>query len=274
MSKKADLHVHTNFSDGTCSPQEVVKNANQLGISCIAITDHDCVDGIEPAMEEGEKLGIEIIPGVELTAEIKDEEIHILGYFIDWKTDWFIEELNKFCKLRVERITEMIKRLEGIGIHIEPKEVFELSGRGSVGRLHLAKIMHEKGVVSSIYDAFKQYIGFGKSCYVKKFNLTPKQAIEMIKKIGGVSVLAHPKVMGKDEFIQDYVNWGLAGIEVYHSDHNQANIQHYKELAEKFGLLITGGSDCHGLAKGKLLMGRVTVPYEIVEQLKEVAQHK
>lgn len=274
MPRKADLHVHTNFSDGTYSPQEVVQQAINLGISCLAITDHDCVDGIEHAIEEAKKYDVEIIPGVELTGEIKDEEIHILGYFIDYKVDWFIEELNKFCKLRIDRINEMVKKLKDNGVNIDAEEVFELSGKGSVGRLHLAKIMHEKGVVSSIYDAFKQYIGYGKSCYVKKFNLTPQQAIETIKKIGGVAVLAHPKVMGKDEFIPEYVKWGLKGIEVYHSDHSQADVQHYKEVALKYGLLITGGSDCHGLGKGKLLMGKVTVGYEIVEQLKEVAQHR
>ena len=269
MQKKADLHIHTTFSDGTFSPEEVVKHAQKTGLSCIAICDHDVIDAIDPALKAAKEYGIEVIPGVELTAEKKGCELHILGYYIDWRNKAFNKRLAEMCRQRQKRIVDMVDKLKAHGVTINPEEVLKLSGRGSVGRLHLARVLYEKGYVTAVDEAFKTYIGNGRPCYVGRINLTPEEAIDEILRVGGIPVLAHPGVMGKDEFIPSYVKRGLRGIEVYHTDHPPATARHYEELARQHNLLVTGGSDCHGFGKGRILMGSITVSYELVEKLKD-----
>lgn len=269
MQKKADLHVHTTFSDGTFSPEEVVQYASKIGLDCIAICDHDVIDAINPALQAGEKYGVEVIPAVELTAEKQGCEIHILGFYIDWQDERFSKKLTQLCQQREKRICDMIDKLKRYGINLDAEEVFKISGEGSVGRLHLATALHKKGYTQTVDEAFKKYIGNGKPCYVGKINLTPEEAIDEIIKVRGIPVLAHPGVMGKDEFIPSYVKHGLMGIEVYHSDHPPTTVRHYEMIAKDNDLLITGGSDCHGLGKGRVLMGSITVPYELVEKLKD-----
>ena len=269
--KFVDLHIHTRYSDSTLTPQEVVDLAHEKGLSAIAITDHDCIDGIAPSIEYAEKYNIEIIPGVELTAEEDDFELHILGYFIDWKTEWFVKKLAEIRTTRVNRIYEMAAKLKNMGIDIDPEKVFALSGPGAVGRLHLATVLYNEGITSSIGGAFRKYIGGKAPCYVKKFKLTPKEAIDMILELGGVPVLAHPHVIGRDDLIPDLVEKGLRGIEVYHTNHLYNVTLHYEDIAFEQGLLMTGGSDCHGMGKGNILIGKVKVPYRIVEDLKKEA---
>lgn len=268
MQKKADLHVHTNLSDGTFSPEQVVEYASKIGLDCIAICDHDVIDGIKPAIEAGEKYGLEIIPGVELTAEKQGCEIHVLGFYIDWENKEFRQKLNGLCQQRIKRIYEMVDKLKRHGINLDAQDVFKISGEGSVGRLHLATVMHKRGYTQTIEEAFKKYIGNGKPCYVSKINLTPEEAIAEIIRVKGIPVLAHPGAMGKDKFIPSYVKHGLMGIEVYHPEHPPAIARHYEDVTKKYELLITGGSDCHGHGKGRILMGSITVPYELVEKLK------
>lgn len=268
LSRRADLHVHTNFSDGTFSPKEVVEYANKIGLAAIAITDHDSVEGISPAVKAAEDKSLEIIPGLEFTTEIENCEVHILGFFIDYGKKWFTQELLRLRQMRHIRMQKMLECLSKKGIGISMDEVRLVSGEGSIGRLHLAKLLFEKGHVSSVKNAFDKFIGNGKPCYAGGDRISPIDAIAMVIKAGGVPVLAHPHTMGKDKFISSFVKAGLRGIEVYHSDHAQASVNHYKKIAQEFELLITGGSDCHGMGKGKVMMGTVTVPYEIVEQLK------
>ena len=279
MTKVADLHVHTYLSDGTFSPERVVEYSKAKGLDAIAITDHDCCSGITPAIIAAKDLDLEIIPGVELTAELDEAEIHILGYFIDWQNDSFLRKLEKISKVRQERAKEILEKLRKHGIDISEKELFELSGPGSVGRLHIAHLLVKKGAVSSLKEVFAKYIGDHGPCYVKKFKLSPKEAADMIKGIGGVSVLAHPKTINfknksTENFLKMLVRDGIQGIEVYHSDHTAKDENEFKELAEKYNLLMTGGSDCHGFGKKEILIGKVRIPYELVERIKKTAFQK
>jgi len=269
--KKADLHIHTSFSDGTFSPQEVIAQAKKHRIDCVAICDHDCVDALELATDFAEKEGVELIPGIELTAEKDDNEVHILGYYIDWKNKILLKAIEEMQKIRIERIYDMIEKLKKVNVYIKPEEVFQISGKGSVGRLHLAYAIYNSGYTKYVKEAFKLYIGDGKSCYVNKFNFSPNEVIDIVLKSGGIPVLAHPGVMGRDEFISEYAEGGLRGIEVYHSDHSPKASEHYLEIAKKMNLLVTGGSDCHGLGKQNVLMWTVTIDYSLVEELKKAA---
>ncbi|MEA3305320.1 MAG: PHP domain-containing protein, partial [Candidatus Omnitrophota bacterium] len=260
MNSYADLHIHTLYSDGTFTPREVVELAHKQGFLAIAITDHDCIDGIEPSIAHAAKYGMEIIPAVELTAEEEDFEVHMLGYFIDWQAEWFTEKLKEIRTARVNRTYEMIAKLKGIGINIDPRKVFKISGPGSVGRLHLASALYSGGWTSSIGEAFRKYIGNNAPCYVRKFKLALKEAIDVIIRLGGVPVLAHPHTLGRDDLIPVLTKWGLRGIEVYHTGHSANVTSHYEKLALKNNLLLTGGSDCHGMGKSSVLLGRLKVP--------------
>jgi predicted metal-dependent phosphoesterase TrpH len=271
MKKYVDLHVHTRHSDSTFTPEEVVDVAHKKGFAAISITDHDCVDGIDPSIERAKNYNLEIIPGVELTAEYDNLEVHIIGYFIDWKAGWFVKKLEEICEARVNRIYEMVARLKDKGVDIDPQKVFKLSGPGAVGRLHLALVMYNEGYISSISEAFHKYIGNKLPCYVRKFKLTPEEAIDIILKLGGVPVLAHPYILGKDDLILELIEKGMRGIEVYHTDHPYNVTLHYENIAFRHKLLITGGSDCHGTGKGNILLGRIKVPYRVVEDLKKEA---
>lgn len=270
LRRRADLHVHTNLSDGTFTPQEAVEYAVKIKLSAIAITDHDSVDGIGPALAAAKTKGIEVIPGIEFTTEFQGCEVHILGFFIDYKKKWLAGELRLLRSMRERRMIYMLECLKEKGIELKLDEVKSVSGEGSLGRLHLAKLLRQKGFTKSTKEAFDKYIGSGKPCYAKGNRISPLDAIAMIIKAEGVAALAHPHTMGDDSFIPKFVKAGLGGIEVYHSDHAAAAVNHYIKIAQEFNLIMTGGSDCHGTGKGKILMGTVTVPYEIVEQLKEV----
>lgn len=270
--KYADLHIHTNFSDSTFTPEEVAACANSVGLSAVAICDHDCVDGIELCEKAAAPFGVEVIPGIEFTVEKQDAEIHILGFYMDYKAEWLIKKLKDMQESRISRIHAMVGKLNEAGINVKAEDVFKLAGRGTVGRLHLAQAIIRTGKVKSFKDVFNKYIGFQKSCYVSHVRFSPQETIEAILKAGGVPVLAHPGIMRKDEYIPELIGYGLKGIEVYHTDHKPSTVKHYEDLAKEYGLLMTGGSDCHGMGKGRVLMGTVRVPYELVEKLKAASK--
>ncbi len=272
--KYADLHVHTHYSDSTFSPEEVLSAAGEKALSAIAICDHDTTDGVEPCMKIGAAKGIEIIPGIELTVEKPDAEIHLLGYLIDWKLEWLQKKLKAIQEGRIDRIHKMLAKLEGEGIKIDAADVFGIAGKGSVGRLHLARAILKSGSAKSFREVFEKYLGFGRPCYVPNIKFEPREAIEMVIEAGGVPVLAHPGIMSKEQYIPELVSYGLKGIEVYHTDHNNSTTRHYEELSKSLGLLMTGGSDCHGAGKGRVLIGTVRVPYDLVEKLKARAGTK
>lgn len=271
MQKKIDLHIHTYYSDGTFSPEEVVKTAREAGLSAIAICDHDCTDGLDETMEIGRRYDLEVIPGVEVTSEKEGIEIHILGYFIDYKARPLVELLKSLRESRIKRIYDMIEKLREHNLNLAPEAVFSLSERGTIGRLHLAKALYNEGLVPSVKEAFTKYIGDDGPCYIRRFNVAPHETIGTILKAGGVPVYAHPSVMGRDDFIPGFMKAGLRGIEAYHTDHRKKTSLHYVNMAQKYGLLVTGGSDCHGAGKGKVLMGGITMPYSIVDELKREA---
>ncbi len=265
-----DLHVHTNFSDSTFSPKEVVLHAIKSRLRAIAITDHDCVDGVGFCLEAAAGQTLEIIPGVELTAEINDIEVHIIGLLIDWNIPWFLKKLEQIRNDRVLRMQKMIKKLNNLGVDISEDEIYTFSTcEGSVGRPHLARALLEKGAVKSIQDAFWRYLGEDKPCYVKRLRVSPEEAIGWIKELNGIPILAHPGIRPTDEFIPELVHLGLMGIEAFHTDHSEKTVRYYKKLAKKYNLLISGGSDCHGMGKTAPLMGKVKVPEEVLEKLKE-----
>ncbi len=266
-----DLHIHTIYSDGTWAPNEVVLRAKRLNLAAISITDHDSVAGLKEAMAAGKKLGIEIVPGVEMSTDAGEDEIHILGYYLNWKEKEFLAELEKFQAARAKRNRKLLKRLKELGMDINHKELKGFAARGVISRLHIARLMVRKGYVSSIGDAFEKWLNSGKPAYVKKMSVSPFQIIELILKAEGVPVFAHPFLSRRDDLIPHLVKAGLKGIEVYHSAHDSRATQHYQKIAQKYHLLITGGSDCHGEAKDKVLMGTVKVPISVLKALKKAA---
>lgn len=272
MTKFADLHIHTFYSDGTSSPEEIVQTALQAGLSCIAITDHDSLDGIAPTRLAAQGQDLEIISGIELSTEINGKDIHILGYHFDEKNSLLLEAVHRAQAARVERVKTMIEKLKGLGVKdIELEEVCRLTQSKSVGRPHLAAILKEKGAVKDISQAFDKYLGEGCPAYVPKMKQTPQEAIALIRQSGGVAVMAHPMSTNKDELIRSFVEAGLQGIEVYYPNCPDVVIHYYAKLAQKYNVLATGGSDYHGKAKPNTYMGKARIPYEVVEQLKAVA---
>lgn len=269
MSPEADLHIHTLYSDGTFSPREVLERVQKEGISAIAITDHDSVQAIEPAILEGEKLGIEVIPGVELTAEYNNSEVHILGYFIDYQKDWFLKKLKHLREVRKERFLQMVQKLRRFNIFLDPAKIVKENKSTALGRLHLARELKKQGYVSSVKEAFNLYIGEGKPCYVKKERILPQEAIAIIKELNGISVIAHPYTLKDEKILTEVLKQGIEGIEVYHTECSPVDQVKYWQVAYLNNLLVTGGSDCHGMAKGGVLIGKIKIPYAFVERLKK-----
>lgn len=267
--KFADLHLHTIFSDGTYTPQELISQSVKSGLSAIAVVDHDTVSGLEPTIKIGKIKNIEVLAGIELSAEYDGMEVHILGYLIDYKRKELIDKLEFLKKNRIERIYKIVDKLKNMGVTLEAESVFDMARHGTVGRLHVARAMVNTGLVGSIAGAFRKYIGDKCPAYVCNFRFSPSEAIKLIKEINGIPVLAHPYTLNKDELIPDFVDCGLMGLEVYYSEHTQAMINFYLGLARKYNLLITGGSDCHGNAKPEVKIGSIKIPYELVEKLKE-----
>lgn len=268
LKRFADLHLHTLFSDGTYTPEELISRSLKAGLSAIAVVDHDTVEGINPAIAEAKDKDLEVLSGVELSAAYNDQEVHILGYMIDQENKSLLKKLGALRENRVERVYKMAIKLKGLGINLDPQKVFDLAGKGTVGRLHVARALVKEGLCRSLSEVFQKYIGDNGPAYVLGFRFSPKDAIKFIKDSGGVPVLAHPYTLHNDELIAEFTKLGLMGLEVYYPEHSQGMINFYLELAKKNNLLITGGSDCHGLAKPEVRLGSIKVPYDLVEKLK------
>ena len=268
-NKYADLHIHTTASDGTFSPRRVVQEAAKKGIHAIAITDHDTVQGIPEAIKAGKDMNVEIIPGVELAVDERGSEVHILGLFIDWENKTLQDTLKTLSVQRVSRMKKMISKLAQFGMNIKFEEVSELAKGEVIGRLHLAQVMKKRGYVEYVAEAFNRYIGDRKACYVSRRKLSSEETISLIYRTGGVSIIAHPMLLHNNDIIIDLIKKGLCGIEVFYNHQPKKTTEHYEKIAKEYGLLVTGGSDCHGEAKDWILMGSVRIPYEHVERLKE-----
>ncbi len=268
----ADLHLHTIFSDGTYTPEEVIREASKEGLSAIAVVDHDAIGAITPTINAGKELDIEVLPGIELTTDQNGTEVHILGYLLDYQNPALKEKLEMLNKARVERVYKITEKLKNLGLNLSPDAVFKLALKGSPGRLHIARAMVEEKLVGSIYEAFKKYIGDKGPAYVCGFKLTPREGIKLIRDFSGIPVLAHPYTMNNDELIPEFIKLGLMGLEVYYTEHSQGMINFYLSLAKEYNLLVTGGSDCHGKAKPEVKIGLIKIPYELVENLKEAKE--
>lgn len=266
----ADLHIHTHYSDSTSSPEEVVKEAHACGLSCIAITDHDTIDGIAPTIEAAKEYHLEILAGIELSTEVHGKDVHVLGYCFNYKDAQWIEHLKIIQNYRIERMKRMIEKLRGLGIkNIELEEVCSLAKSSAVGRPHLAAVLVEKGIVTDRQTAFNKYLADSGAAYVPKYKQTPQDAIQWIQSLGGVAVLAHPALTQVDQLIPSLVEAGLKGLEVYYANTPNPIIRFYEGLAKKYNLLMTGGSDAHGKEKRNTFIGKTKIPYELVEKLKE-----
>lgn len=277
MMGQIDLHTHTTASDGSMSPGELVRHAKENGLSAIAITDHDTVKGIEEALDEARKTGIEVIPGLEIGVDFKPE-MHILGYFLSGGYLRIQDTLERLQRNRDERNPKVVHKLNEMGFHISMEEVEAEARGGVVGRPHIAKVLIKKGYVGSVEEAFDKYLGSGKPAYFKKDKLAPEEGIREIAKAGGVPVLAHPIFLGLslgqlDDLLADVlVPAGLKGIEAYYVDHTREDTGNFLRLAVKHHLLATGGSDFHGSFKPDIRLGtgrgNLCVPYELLERLK------
>lgn len=267
--KFADLHVHTVFSDGTYTPEELIPESVTAGIAAIGVVDHDSVSGIPRCIQAAKAQDIEVLPGIELTAEYEGKEIHILGYLLDYQNRNLSEKLEVLQNRRIERVYNIINKLRDLGLDIEAEEVFEVAKEGTVGRLHIARAMFAKGLVGSVFEAFKMYIGDRCPAFALGFRFSPAEAIKLIREAGGIPILAHPYTLGRDELIPEFIGYGLMGLEAYYCEHSQGMVNFYLRMAEEHNLLVTGGSDFHGSAKPDVKIGSIKVPYELVERLKE-----
>lgn len=270
--KFADLHLHSIFSDSTYTPEELISQSIKVGLSAISLVDHDTIDGIEPTLKAAREKNIEVLPGIELSAEYGSQEVHVLGYLIDYKSKDLLEKINFLKQNRVGRIYKIVDKLKNMGVDLKAEDVFDISRAGTVSRLHVARAMLKQGKVTSIFEAFQKYIGEECPAYVLGFRFSVYEAIKLIRDIRGIPVLAHPYTLDRDELIPDFVAGGLMGLEVYYPEHSQSMINFYLNLAKQYNLLATGGSDCHGNNKSQVKIGTLKIPYDLVEKLKEAKE--
>ncbi len=267
-----DLHIHTNASDGLLTPFEVVDIAVEKELRAIAITDHDTTDGLVKVLDYALDKGLTLIPGVELSCIYMDSDVHILGYFINYEDESFVKIIKKFRTERYKRGEAIVAKLNELGINLSMETVRDIAGKASVGRPHVAEALLKEEYVRTFDEAFARFLGYHASAYVPKSHFDVDHAIDLLHRVGGLAVLAHPGTLKHDEYIPDFVEMGLDGVEAHHQKHNRNAVAHYKNIAKKYDLFYSGGSDCHGPRKGKILIGTVKVPYLCYERMKEAVE--
>lgn len=279
-----DLHAHTTASDGSLTPRELVERAARQGVSALAVTDHDTLDGLGEAIEAGRACGVEIVPGLEISAQYSPGTMHILGYYIALDAPDLNRQLEGLRYARDQRNPRIVAKLRALGFDITLEDVAAVAGGSVVGRPHFARVMIDKGYVASAQEAFDKYLAKGAPAYEEKARLDPQAAVDAIRRAGGVAVLAHPYQLRTrtDEELEGVFarlkEAGLDGVEVIYSRHNAQQIAAYRRLAERYDLLITGGSDFHGVTKPDIEvgigLGQLCVPDELLEAVKvRAAQH-
>jgi len=280
MMAGIDLHIHTSVSDGRFTPEEIVHRAIEAGLSVIAITDHDNVGGIAPALAAAAAFPqLRVIPGVEISSDVPDGEAHVLGYCLDYTDQKLLETVERMRSSRVTRARKMVARLAELGKPVDWERVLEFAGEGSIGRPHIAQALLENGHVRSLEEAFDSYLGRNGPAYVERDKMTPVEAVGLILAADGLPVLAHPMTVADPEaMIGELQAAGLIGIEVYYAGHSVTTVQRLAALAARTGLIPTGGTDYHGLddasAGTETPLGQVNVPPESVERLLALAQRR
>jgi predicted metal-dependent phosphoesterase TrpH len=280
MAGAVDLHAHTTASDGALSPRELVREAARRGLRVLAVTDHDSTDGLPDALEEASRLPpLRIVPGLEINCDVapppggRASEIHVLGYCVDWQAAWFQDFLREQRTERAARIHRLAERLGELGMPIDPAEVFALVKEGAAGRPHVAQVMVRRGYVRSVREAFDRYLHAGGPASVPRRRLAPADAVAVIRRAGGVPVLAHPGLADRDDLIPDLVGAGLMGIECWYSEHSAMQTAHYLDMCRRWDLVPTGGSDFHGAQSGHAsTLGSPALGMEVWERLRARAE--
>ncbi len=274
---KADLHVHTTASDGRLEPREIVGLAVKVGLDVIAVTDHDTVGGVTPALAAADTFpSLTVIPGVEINTDVPHGEVHVLGYFIDYTGRKLGTTLQGLRDSREGRAQKMIAKLSGLGMEIEWQRVQELAQGGSVCRPHIAQALSEKGYVSSEKEAFDKYIGHDGPAYVDRQKVLPVEAVKLIIEAQGLPVLAHPAgIDNLDEVVSELKGAGLVGIEVYYRDYGSDVMDRLLKTAKQYELVPTGGSDYHAFGDGsEVMIGEACAPHQSVERLFALADKR
>ena len=279
MEKLTDLHTHSTASDGTFSPSDVAELAKEAGLASAALTDHDTTDGLDEFMAAGKRLGIETIPGIELAAGYKNTELHIVGLFIDYNSSTLKESMEFIVNERNERNKKMIKALSRIGIEISLRELEENAGGNIITRAHYANVMVNRGYVKNKEEAFDRYISSGRPGYVKRETLTPKTCIEVIRKSGGIPVLAHATLYGYGyleihNLVGKLKGYGLMAMETIYSTYTPRQSEELRKICEYYKLMKSGGSDFHGLNKPDIKIGTgrgaLKIPQSFADEMKDI----
>lgn len=265
----ADLHAHSTASDGAYAPEDLVLAQARAGVRWMSLTDHDTLDGVRPAREAGRALGVEVIPGVEVSTRFAGEEVHILAYGIEPGEASFEAMLKENREARIVRMREILRRLRRFGIEIPLEDVMHEAGGPSVGRPHLARVLLSKGVIADLEEAFQRFVGYGGPCYVPRADVWTPDAVRAIRAAGGRPVLAHPGLLRNASLvIESLLEAGLWGIEARHASHDAAARARYEETAAALGLAVTGGTDTHGPGSiHDVPLGTIEVPAETLEAL-------
>lgn len=277
-----DLHCHTTASDGALTPVQLVQRASRLGLKVVAITDHDSTDGVAPALEAAPRYGVEVIPGVEINTDVPGTEVHILGYFLDHTDPFLNSELARLRDGRIGRAKRMAEKLAEMGAPVRFERILEIAGEGAVGRPHVAQALLEAGHVASFDQAFEKYIGRDSPAYVERLKFSPAQACALIRRAGGVPVLAHPVFFDRsgaikapfdlDVMLPELIAAGLMGLEVYYPGYDAVTTEYLMAVARRYKLLHTGGTDFHGVRANEPDLGGVYVPMKAVRRLREAWQ--
>lgn len=275
MSAYTDLHVHSSCSDGSDAPEEVVRRAASLGFSALAITDHDTVAGVLEGARAAERLGIQYLSGVEISSQFGKVEVHIVGLGIDPACDRLLQRLDTMRNARIARAKRIVERLQALGVPVVFD--FEKDGsayRGTIGRMHIARLIMDAGFASSIQEAFDKYLNPGRPAYFARERLSCQEAIDLIHEAGGLAFLAHPGIGNLSQYLDGLTRLPFDGLEAFHTKHSPGQVEQFRLLARELGWLVSGGSDCHGSAKSSPEMGKVRVPYEYYARIRECLSAK